>query len=53
MQVIHYENIGLQGKIRAKDQHIATLQRRYVGYLSNEDKNNGISIIAKTSNEAQ
>ena len=47
-----YENIGLQGKIRAKDQQIAALQRRYVGYLSDEDKNNGISIIAK-NNEAE
>ena len=33
-QAIQYENVGLQGKIRAKDQQIATLQRRYVGYLS-------------------
>ena len=42
-----YEKVGLQGKIRAKDQQIAALQRRYVGYLSDEDKNNGISIIAE------
>ena len=53
IQVIQYENIGLQGKIRAKDQHIATLQRRYVGYLSNEDNNNGITIIVKASEEAE
>ena len=52
-QAIQYENVGLQGKIRAKDQQIATLQRRYVGYLSKEDKNNGISIIAKNSEEAE
>ena len=26
-----YENVGLQGKIRAKDQQIAALQRSYVG----------------------
>ena len=26
-----YENVGLQGEIRAKDQQIAVLQRRYVG----------------------
>ena len=33
-----YENVGLQGEIRAKDQQIAILQRSYVGYLSDEDK---------------
>ena len=48
-----YENLGLQGEIRARDQQIAALQRRYVGYLSDEDKNNGISIIAKNNNEAE
>ena len=47
------ENVGLQGEIRAKDQQIAALQRRYVGYLSDEDKNNGISIIAKKNDEAE
>ena len=26
-----YENVGLQGEIRGKDQQIAALQRRYVG----------------------
>ena len=46
-------NVGLQGKIRAKDRQIATLQRRYVGYLSDEDKNDGISIIAKNNEEAE
>ena len=48
-----YENVGLQGEIRAKDQQIATLQRRYVGCLSDEDKNNGISIIAKNNEEEE
>ena len=47
-----YENLGLQGEIRAKNRQIAALQRGYVGYLSNEDKNNGISIIAKNNEEA-
>ena len=28
-----YENVGLQGDIREKDQQIAALERRYVGYL--------------------
>ena len=46
-----YENVGLQDKIRTKDQQIDALQRRYVGYLSDEDKNNGISIIAKNNEE--
>ena len=48
-----YENVGLQGEIRAKDQQIAALQRRYLGYLPNEDKSNGISIIAKNNDEAE
>ena len=47
------ENVGLQGKIRAEDQQIVTLQRRYVGYLLDEDKNNGASIIAKNNDEAE
>ena len=47
-----YENVGLQGEIRAKDQQMAALQRRCVGYLSDEDKNNGISISAKNNEEA-
>ena len=53
IQVIQYEKVGLQGEIRAKDQQTATLQRRYVGYLSNEDKNNGMSIIAKNNEEPE
>ena len=48
-----YENVGLQGDIRAKDQQIAALQRRYVGYHSDEDRNNEISIIAKSNDEAE
>ena len=53
IQTIQYENIGLQDEIRAKakDQQIAALQRRHMGYLANKDKKNGITIIAK-SNEA-
>ena len=53
IQPIQYEKVGSQGEIRANDQQIATLQRRYVGYLSNEDKNNGISIITKGNEEAE
>ena len=47
-----YENLGVQGEIRAKNRQMAALQRGYVGYLSNEDKNNGINIIAKNNEEA-
>ena len=48
-----YENVGLQGEIRSKDQQIAALQKRYLGYLLDEDKSNGISIIAKNNDEAE
>ena len=48
-----YEILGLQGEIRARDQQIAALQRRYVGYLSDEDKNNGICTITKNNDEAE
>ena len=48
-----YENVGLQGEIKANDQQITALQKRYVGYLSGEDKNNGISIIAKNNEEEE
>ena len=48
-----YENLDLQGQIRAKDQQIAALQKRYLGYLSDEDKNNEISIIATNNDEAK
>ena len=53
LQNREYEKVGLQGEIRTKDQHIAALQRSYVGYLLDEDKNNGISIIAKNNEEAE
>ena len=39
--------------MKAKDQQIAALQRYYLGYLSNEDKNNGISIIKKNNDKAE
>ena len=45
--------MGLKGEIRAKNQQIAALQKSYVGYLSDEDKNNGTSIIAKNNDEAE
>ena len=48
-----YENLGLRGEKRAKDQQVAALQRLYEGYLSDEDKSNGTSIIAKNNDEAE
>ena len=48
-----YQNVCLQDEIKAKDQQIAALQRRYVDYLSDEHKNNGISIIARSSEEEE
>ena len=48
-----YEIVGLQGEIKAKDQQITTLQKCYVSYLSDEDKNNGISIITKNNDETE
>ena len=43
-----YEKVGQQGEISSKDQQIAALQKRYVGYLSHEDKNNGIRASQRT-----
>ena len=48
-----HKNVGLQGELKAKDQQIAALQRRYVDYLLDEEKNNGISIIVKNNEEAE
>ena len=48
-----YENVGLQGEIRAKNQQSAALQSRYVSHLSDEDKNNGISIVARNNEEEE
>ena len=53
IQTIRHENVGLRGETRAKYQEIAALQRHYMGYLTNEDKNNGITIIAKRNEEAE
>ena len=53
LKIREYENLDLQGQIRAKDQQIAALQKRYLGYLSDEDKNNEISIIATNNDEAK
>ena len=42
-----FNNTGMQGEIRAKDQQIAHLQQQYVPLLEDESKNYGITIIAK------
>ena len=38
---------------QAKDEQIADLQKHYVGYLANEDKNNGITDTAKSNKAAE
>ena len=48
-----HENVDLQGELREKDRQIVALQRRYVGYLLDEDKKNGISIITNNNDEAE
>ena len=53
IQALQYKKVGLQGEIKAKDQQKALLQKSYVGYFSNEDKSNGISIIGKNNEEAE
>ena len=44
---LEFNNTGMQGEIRAKDQQIAHLQQQYVPLLEDERKNYGITIIAK------
>ena len=44
---LEFNNTGMQGEIRAKDQQIAHLQQQYVPLLEDENKNYGITIIAK------
>ena len=46
-------NTGLQGEIRAKDQEIDVLRQRHVPLLENEEKNYGITIIAKNDESAE
>ena len=46
-------NTGLQGEIRAKDQEIDVLRQRHVPLLKNEEKNYGITIIAKNDESAE
>ena len=44
-----YENANLPVELREKDQQIAALKKRYRSYLANKDRNNGITIIAKSN----
>ena len=48
-----YENASIQIELRKKDQQIVALKKGYVGYLANKNKNNGITIIAKSNEEAK
>ena len=50
---LDYNNMGLQGEIRAKDQEIARLERRYIPLLEDEKKNYVMTIIAKNSESAE
>ena len=54
IQAIKYENVGLQGEIRAKDQQIeasqnriAELVERYVDHCRNPSKDNIVIIVRK------
>ena len=42
-----FNNTGMQGEIRAKDQQIDHLQQQYIPLLEDEGKKYGITIIAK------
>ena len=50
---LELNNTGLQGEIRAKDQHIVHLNQRYVHLLAEEKKNYGMTIIAKNDESAE
>lgn len=53
IQVIQYENVGLQGVAGAKDHEITALQRYIADFLANKYKNNGVTITAKSNEAAQ
>ena len=50
---LEFNNTGMQGEIRAKDQQIAHLEERYVHYLADEKKNYGMTIVAKNDESAE
>ena len=43
----------MEGEIRAKDQELAVLRQRHVLLLENEEKNYGITIIAKNDESTE
>lgn len=51
IKAIQYGKVGLQDEIWAKNQEKTALQRGHVGYLANEDRKNGVTIIAKNNEE--
>ena len=53
MRELEFNNTGLQGEIRAKDEELAVLRQRHVPLLKNEEKNYGITIIAKNDESAE
>lgn len=50
---LQYNNTGLQGEIRAKDQELAVLRQRYVPLLADDKKNYGMTVIAKNDETAE
>ena len=50
---LEFNNTELEGEIRAKDQELAVLRQRHVPLLENEEKNYGITIIAKNDESAE
>ena len=53
MRQLEYNNTGLQGEIRAKDEELAVLGQRYVPILEDDRKNYGMTIIAKNNESAE
>jgi hypothetical protein len=51
IQSIQYDNVGLQGEIKAKNQEIATFQKQIVPHLGDISKNNGMVIIQKNNDD--
>lgn len=47
IQAIQYENVGLQGEIRAKDQMIGVLRERYVDHATKPGLDNVVMIVRK------
>ena len=49
---MEFNNTGLEGEIRAKDQELAVLRQRHVPLLENEEKNYGMTSIVKNDESA-